>query len=76
MGDETIELSDARSRVNNNGYVLANTDGDEGEADDDEEQRLVQSEMNELSRAQYRAHDLSAKAGIILVCLSNTSTAP
>jgi len=55
--------------------VLANTEGDDREADDeDEEQRLVQSEMNGFSQTQHRAHDLSAKAGIILVCLSNSPT--
>lgn len=72
-GNETILLTDARSRVNTDGYVLANTDGDdhEHEADDeDEEQRLVQSEMDGMPRAPYRTHDLSEKAGIILVCLS------
>ena len=68
-GDETILLADARSSTNNNGYVLANTEGDDHEADDeDEEQRLVQSEMNGFSQVQHRGHDLSAKAGIILVC--------
>lgn len=66
-GDEAIRLSDARSGANNNGYVLANTDGDDGEADDeDEEQRLVQSEMDGPSRTHHRGQDLSAKAGIIL----------
>ncbi|KAF9644299.1 MFS general substrate transporter [Thelephora ganbajun] len=66
-GDEVIRLADARSGVGSNGYVLANTESDDREVDDeDEEQRLVQSEMNGLSQAQHRAHDLSAKAGVIL----------
>lgn len=74
-GNEIIELTDARSGINNNGYVLANTEGDDREIDDeDEEQRLVQSEMNVLSQAQHHTHDLSAKAGIILVCPLSSST--
>lgn len=52
--------------------MLANTDGDDPEADDeDEEQRLVQSEIDELSPAPHRTNDLSAKAGAILVRPSN-----
>jgi len=52
-------------------------EGDDREADDeDEEQRLVQSEMNGPSQIRHRAHDLSAKAGIILVCLSSSPTIP
>jgi hypothetical protein len=76
-GGETIQLADARSGVNNNGYVLANTEGDDREVDDgDEEERLVQSEMDGLSQTYHRPHDLSAKAGIILVCpLSSSTTA-
>lgn len=69
-GEETIRLADARSGVNNNGYVLANTDGDEGEEDEeDEEQQLVLSEVEGPFPTQHRANDLSAKAGAILVCL-------
>jgi len=57
--------------------VLANTEGDDGEVDDeDEEQRIVQSEMDGVPQVQYRGHDLSAKAGIILVCLLSSSAAP
>jgi len=69
-GDEVIRLADARSGVDDNGYVLANTESDDREVDDeDEEQRLVQPEMGGLPQAQHRTHhDLSAKAGIILVC--------
>jgi hypothetical protein len=53
--------------------MLANTNGDEPEVDDeDEEQRLVQSEMNGISETPHGDHDLSAKAGIILVCLSRS----
>ena len=74
-GNETIRLADARSGANNDGYVLANTNGDEREADDeDEEQRLVQSETDGISQTLHRAHDLSAKAGIILVRLLRPST--
>jgi len=66
-GDETIRLADARSGANNDGYALANTEGEDCEVEDeDEEQQLVQSEMNGFSQAQHRGHDLSAKAGIIL----------
>jgi len=35
----------------------------------------VQSEMNGLPQVQHRVHDLSAKAGIILVCTLRFSTA-
>jgi hypothetical protein len=56
--------------------VLANTDGDEGEVDEeDEEQQLVQSEVEGPSPTQHRANDLSAKAGAILVCLPNSPIA-
>lgn len=76
-GDEAIRLADARSGVNNNGYILANTEGDDREVDDeDEEQRLVQSEMDRNSQEPHPDHDLSAKAGIILVRpLSSPATA-
>jgi len=66
-GNETIRLSDARPGVHDDGYVLANTNGDEREVDDeDEEERLVQPEMGDISETLHRTHDLSAKAGIIL----------
>lgn len=56
--------------------MLANTEGDDREVDEeDEEQQLVQSEMNGLSQGRYPAHDLSAKAGIILVCPLSSPTA-
>ena len=73
-GGETIRLADARTGADNNGYVLASTEGEDEEIDDeaDEERGLVQSEMDGFPQTQHRAHDLSAKAGIILVCQSTS----
>ena len=54
--------------------MLANTEGDDGEIDDeDEEQRLIPSEMNEDSQVQHSVNSLGGKAGIILVCPSGSS---
>jgi len=64
-GDESIQL-DTRPEVNN-GYILANTEGDDREIDDeDEEQRLIHSEMDGDSQVQHSVNNLSAKAGIVL----------
>lgn len=49
--------------------MLANTEGDDREIEDeDEEQRLIQSEMDGDSQVQHSVNDLGAKAGIVLVC--------
>ena len=48
--------------------MLANTEGDDREVDDeDEEQRLIQSEMDGDPHMRHSVNDLSSKAGIILV---------
>ena len=48
--------------------MLANTEGDDREVDDeDEEQRLIQSEMDGGSQMRYPVNNLGSKAGIILV---------
>lgn len=74
-GNENIRLADVRSGINNDGYMLANTNGDEHEGEDeDEEQGPVQSEIDGISQALHHTHDLSAKAGIIVVCPSRTCT--
>ena len=64
-GDENIRLADTHPGVSSDGYMLANTEGDDGEIDDeDEEQRVIQSEMNGDSQMQHSVNNLGGKAGI------------
>ena len=53
--------------------MLPNTEGDDGEIDGDEEQRLIQSEINGGPQVQHSVSNLGGKVGIILLRPSGSS---